>query len=290
MKYYFIQFRICWHSSQFVRPLALLLAAWMLASAQAVCADQLNDKNIKQALLIGVNQENELLGLPFVPAIDRDLARMKDLLQGQGYQVVILLNPDRQTAVGKFEEMAVMSVVNEFLFYYSGHSADSGDKGFLVPVLSEQASNAAKEAAENGQSPFAEKHLADELISSEELHNLLRLSLADKQVVIVDGNTRLVCKPQLFAENIQSLHYFCAGPGAVAKPDGGVFTSMIVKGLRGKADKDSDGRVDALELETWLKRRIPEVLGEKSTLMRNPAYYHFGENQVLSDLLMRSAQ
>jgi len=121
------------------------------------------------------------------------------------------------------------------------------------------------------------------LISSAELHSLLRLSLARRQLVIIDGNTRQMCKPQLFSENIQSLHFFCAGPGAVAKPDGGVFTNLILKGLEGKADYDNNAGVDALELEAWLKHGIPEVLGEKSTLMRQPAFFHFGENQVLSD-------
>lgn len=239
----------------------------------------------RQALLIGVNQENKLIGLPFIPAIDRDLANMKRWLERQDYQVTMLLNPTRQTALEKLEELAVMSAPDEFMFYYSGHSADHADKGYLVPVLSEQASNITKESADNGQSPFAQKMLTDELISSSELHSLLRLSLAARQVVIIDGNTRHMCKPRLFAENIRSLHYFCAGPGAVAKPDGGIFTSLILKGLEGKADKGNDGGVDALELETWLKHSIPEELGKKSTLMRQPAFFHFGENPVLSDLM-----
>jgi len=272
----------------YLKTLVVTLAI-LLSAAQSV-AEKKPDGNNKRALLIGVSQQNELIGLPFIPAIDRDLARMKQWLLGQGYHVSTLMNPDRQRVLQKLEELAVMSGAVEFLFYYSGHSADNGDNGFLVPVLSEQASQAARQAAENGQSPFAEKQLTDELISSGVLHNLLRLSLASKQVVMIDGNSRQLCKPQLFAENIQSLHFFCAGPGAVAKPDGGVFTSLILKGLKGQADKGGDGRVDGLELETWLKHSIPETLGKKSTLMRKPAFFHFGENQLLSDLKPYSAE
>jgi len=256
----------------------IMLLPWALAFADPV------KKNDKQALLIGVSQENQLIGLPFIPAIDRDLASMKQRLEQQGYQVTMQMNPNRQMALQKLEELAVMSALEEFLFYYSGHSADNADKGFLVPVLSDKASSATKAAADEGLNPFEETLLTDELISSEEIHSLLRLSLAAKQVVIIDGNSRQLCRPKLFAENIQSLHFFCAGPGAVAKSDGGVFTNLILKGLDGKADIGNDGGVDALELETWLKRRIPEVLGEKSTLMRQPAFFHFGENQVLSNL------
>ncbi|NNJ90775.1 MAG: hypothetical protein HKP55_03780 [Gammaproteobacteria bacterium] len=268
----------------------VVLTLVMMLPTTSAFADQIANTDNRRALLIGISQENELIGLPYIPGIDRDLARMKQWLESQDYQVTTLMNPSRRLALQKLEELAVISGVDEFVFYYSGHSADNGDKGYLVPVLSRQASHAAKQAAGNGQSPFEEKQLTDELISSDVLHNFLRLSLASKQVVMIDGNTRRVCKPQLFAENIQSLHFFCAGPGAVAKPDGGVFTSMILEGLKGQGDKGDDGRVDALELETWLKLSIPEALGKKSTLMRNPAFFHFGENQALSDLKRHSTE
>lgn len=267
-----------------------ILALVLLLSTTQVFTEPVTIKENRRALIIGVNQQNELIGLPFIPAIDRDLANMKQWLERQDYRVTMLLNPTRQTALEKLEELAVMSALDDFVFYYSGHSTDHADKGFLVPVLSEQASKATKEAADSGLSPFTDKRLTDELISSGELHSLLRLSLAARQVVIIDGNTRQMCKPQLFAENILSLHYFCAGPGAVAKSDGGVFTSLILQGLEGKADKGNDDGVDALELETWLKRSIPEALGKKTTLMGQPAFFHFGENQVLSDLKLNSVK
>ena len=266
------------------------LAFVMLLSITMTSSVQADQKLIKQALLIGMDQENALIGLPFVPAIDRDITRMKKLLEKQGYEVITMMNPNRQMAMQKFEELAVMSATDEFLFYYSGHSVDNENHGYLVPVLTAEAGNAARQAVDNGQNPFAAKQLTDELISSSELHSLLRLSLASRQVIIIDGNTRQLCLPKLFTETIQSLHFFCAGPGAVAKPDGGVFTSLILKGLKGKADTGGDDQVDAMELEAWLKRSIPEALGEKSTLMRNPAFFHFGENQVLSDLMQNPAE
>jgi len=230
--------------------------------------------------------ENELIGLPMLPGIEHDLKRMKFLLEAQGYQVHTMMNPVKKHLLAEFEAVAVMTGVSEFFFYYSGHSSDNNETGYLVPVLSEKASNATKQAAENGKNPYEVKLLTDELISSLEIHNLLKLSLATKQLVVIDGNTRQICKPEIFAENIQSLHFYCAGPDAVARLDGGVFTSLILQGLKGGADKQKDGQVDTLELETWLKEQIPEMLGEKSTLMQNPTFFHFGENQVLSNYRM----
>ena len=277
------------HGRKRVAPAMILITTVLLMCSQQVFADNPGVQIIKRALLVGVSQENTMIGLPMLPAIDRDLSRMKRVLEKQGYQTLTLLNPNKAQLLEKFEELAVFSAVDEFVFFYSGHSADNVENGYLVPVLSDQASMATKTAAENGDDPFAAAELKAELISSEELHNLLKLSLASRQLVFIDGNTHQMCKPRMFAEHILSMHFYCAGPGAVAKPDGGVFTSLIVNGLKGKADKDGDGKVDALELETWLKRRVPEVLVKKSTLMRNPGFFHFGENQVLSVLLSSPA-
>jgi hypothetical protein len=290
MKYYLICWRCPLTNILSTALKMMILTLVMLLPNMGAFAEKRVNKDNKRALLIGSGQENQVIGLPFIPGIDRDLARMKHWLERHDYQVTTLMNPDGRMALQKLEELAVMSGVEEFVFYYSGHSADYGDNGYLVPVLSKQASHAAKQAAGNEQSPFEEKQLTDELISSDALHNLFRLSLASKQLVIIDGNTRQVCKPQLFSENIQSFHFFCAGPGAVAKPDGGVFTSILLEGLKGQGDKGGDGRVDALELETWIKLSIPEALGKKSTLMRNPAFFHFGENQALSNLLRQSSK
>jgi hypothetical protein len=236
----------------------------------------------KKAMLIGVSQGNELIGLPMMPGIDKDLKHMKSLLESQGYQVSTMMNPDKTQLLQKLEEIAVMTATNDFVFYYSGHSADNSETGYLVPVLSAKTSLAVKQAAENGKNPFEVSVLVDELVSSNEIHSLLKLSLATRQLVVIDGNTRQMCKPKIFSETIKSSHFYCAGPDSVARSDGGVFTSLVIEGLKGGADKGKDIQVDALELDTWLKQQIPEKLGEKTTLMQNPAFFHFGENRVLS--------
>lgn len=43
----------------------------------------------------------------------------------------------------------------------------------------------------------------------------------------------------------------------------GAFTWCLLEGLRGNADKDSDGRVTFLELKDYLRERVPEVTNQK---------------------------
>lgn len=268
----------------------VLLLAVLLANVTAVKEVKATESigvigaHQKKAIVIGVSQQDDNLGIVQLPGIEHDLKKISSQFSQRGFQVEVMQNPDKRQVLEKISSL--QKNIEQLVFYYSGHGVDAGETGYLVPVISASTGEETKKAAEEqSKDLFALPALRNELISHVELHESFKQSAAQNLLAIFDTNTQKMCRPKVFSESLLAAHYYCAGPRALASLDGGLFTELINQALNGEADKDKDTVIDALELEIYTKQQLENILTTKGYAIPEPAYFHYGEMQfsVLPD-------
>jgi len=83
----------------------------------------------KEALLVGVGEYKNGSSEVDLPGIDKDLEKMKKLLEAKGFHVTILHNKDATVAnvIAKLEEYSNLKEEDIFVFYQSSHGAQVPD-------------------------------------------------------------------------------------------------------------------------------------------------------------------
>ncbi|MBF0466738.1 MAG: caspase family protein, partial [Nitrospirae bacterium] len=138
------------HFKAFTAVLCLLLLVMVSAAVGAgrgvtikIKDDSGKEVNLygeSHALVIGVSDYQS--GWPKLPGVAGDVEVVKKLLVGQGFEVVTVMNPERDKLLRAFDDFIQKygsKTENRLLFYFAGHGhtvkkSYGEDMGYIVPV------------------------------------------------------------------------------------------------------------------------------------------------------------
>jgi hypothetical protein len=211
------------------------------------------------ALVIGVSQYEHW---PELPGVKKDVERVKNSLEKQGFTVRALLNPTRQefkTTIDDFINERGLDFENRLVIYFAGHGVtlktpDHREEGYLVMRDTADLSGPDKTSFIQKAAPirWMEQHAKD--IHSK--HALFVFDSCFSGKLFEEIRRR---GDPLAAELIKPVRQFItAGTANQTVPDKSIFCDYFVKGLEGYADSNNDGLVTGTELGEYLKRKVTE--------------------------------
>jgi formylglycine-generating enzyme required for sulfatase activity len=221
------------------------------------------------ALIIGVSKYTN--GWPDLPGVKKDIPRVKEALEKQGFKVFVIENPTYDQMEQEFK-----SFINKFgrkpddrlLFYFSGHGhtiklVDGREMGYIVPADAENPN-----IDQNG---FFDKAMDMQQIEVyakriQSKHALFMFdscfsgSIFDISRAIPDNISYKTAKP------VRQI--ITAGAADETVPDNSIFCRQFIEGLKGDADTDKDGYVTGVELGEFLQKTVINY----SKKAQNPQY------------------
>lgn len=211
------------------------------------------------ALLVGVSDYTA--GWPKLESVPGEMAGLKKALEGQGFTVTLVMNPDGrhiQDAFRDFISEYGYDADNRLLFYFSGHgySLDNGNKGYLVPA----------------DAPDPNKDRKNFLRKALDMTELLawsRKMTAKHALFLFDScfsgsifKTRALPKepPYITAATALPVRQFItAGSAGEEVPARSVFTPAFIDALTyGWGDLNKDGYISGMELGLYLQGEVPQ--------------------------------
>ncbi len=215
------------------------------------------------ALVVGLDRytaDPTLHDLRYAAADARSVA---DLLEGQGYEVVRLLDAATPAGfqVAFSEATASLQHRDLFLMYFAGHAQlepGGGSHALHLLFSDDQSARAGAGLAiddladQIGQLPVSQRVVLLDTCYSERTQQLLATLRGAPQVTVPDVGQFdawvYSAAPQQSAQEDASLGH-------------GVFTHYLLEALGGEADVDGDGRVEVLEAYNWVGYRTAEHTG-----------------------------
>ncbi len=209
------------------------------------------------ALVIGASEYTN--GWPRLPGVVDDIREVKTALEAQGFNVVVVQNPNREQLEKSFNDFINKyggGRDNRLLFYFAGHGhtlklAYGGEMGYIVPI---DAPNASQDEA-----GFLAKAL-----SMNQMEVYARNIQSKHAVFIFDSCfsgslfslTRAI--PQVIQEKttLPVRQFITAGTANQEVPDESLFRRMFIKAIQGDADLNKDGYVTGTELGQYLEDTV----------------------------------
>ena len=258
----------------------LLLIAPCLLNSSSWSADRgivpiaVKDKSGKQiglykeshALVIGVSEYTN--GWPRLPGVVEDIQAVKAVLEAQGFNVVVVQNPNRRQiddAFTSFINKYGKGKDNRLLFYFAGHGHTlkptyGGDMGYIVPVDAPDPNR-----DEDG---FREKAMDMQMIEV-----YARRIQSKHAVFIFDScfSGSLFAMSRTIPEAIEMKtsrpvrQFITAGTAQQTVPDKSLFRSQFVRALNGEADLNTDGYVTASEMGQYLEDTVTNYSKKSQT-------------------------
>jgi hypothetical protein len=222
----------------------------------------------KNAYAIVIGIENYREKLPKVDYAEKSANIMKEyLIQVLGYEernIFLLLNENatKTDIKGYLEEWLPKNVKegDEVFFYYTGHGAPDKETGdaYIVPY--------------EGDPRF----IRTKGYKLGEIYNSLNKLKADRIIVVIDscfsggggvlpeGTAPIVIELENQISYSDKIVLFTSSKGneySLAYPEKKhrLFTYFFLKGLKGEADRDGDGKIDAIELYNYAKENVDEI-------------------------------
>ena len=209
------------------------------------------------ALVIGVSDYTA--GWPDLESVTKDVQEVSAALEGQGFNVVRVLNPTKLKLVAAFSNFIDQygyDPDNRLLFYYSGHGytqeLHGRPVGYLVPSDAPNPNEDRK--------GFSRRSLRMTQILSwskqiEAKHALFLFDscfsgsvLKERALVVPQQIRRATSKPVR--------QFISAGSAGQTVPADSIFRPSFIRGIRGEADLDKDGYVTGTELGLFLQKRV----------------------------------
>ena len=217
----------------------------------------------KIALLIGVSKYEG--DLPQLPGAPNDVEAMKQVLEAPDWgwfdQVDTLIDPDptaMRRAIGKLFRKRHRDDL--LLLYFAGHGLlDENDRLYLATPISN--SEEVKETS----------------LSASFIHNSLNSSRCKRKIVILDccysgafaenwidrGSENLDFKKEFGGEGQAVLTSSSSAQKSFEQEGAGIYTSYLVEGLKGGADKNRDGIISIQELHDYAKEKVIDATDSK---------------------------
>jgi formylglycine-generating enzyme required for sulfatase activity len=210
------------------------------------------------ALVIGVSEYSA--GWPKLPGVKNDVAVVSKTLEGKGFKVTTLLDPDGaalEKGFEKFVEQYGNREDNRLLIYFAGHGHTITPKyggaplGYIVPT--------------NAPDPY------------DDLSRFRRVSMSMKRIeeysVNIDARHVLFLFDSCFSGSLFAIsravpehinyktgkpvrQYITSGSSDETVPDVSIFRSQFVEALNGEGDVNGDGYVTGTELGEFLQESV----------------------------------
>jgi len=211
------------------------------------------------ALLVGVSHYTS--GWPSLESVPSELADIRKALEGQGFKVTMVTDPDSQKLQGAFRDFISeygYDADNRLLFYFSGHgySLDDGNKGYLVPA--------------DAPDPRADKkNFLRKALDMTQLLAWSRQMTARHALFLFDScfsgaifKTRALPKEPPYITTATALpvrQFITAGSAGEEVPAKSVFTPAFIDALTyGWGDLNKDGYISGMELGLYLQGTVPK--------------------------------
>lgn len=218
------------------------------------------------ALIIGVSEYTD--GWPSLPGVRRDVTDVRAALEGQGFAVTVVEDPDSagiERAFRDFINRYGQAPDNRLLFYFAGHGhtmtlAYGGDMGYLVP------SNAPNPNID--QQGFIERAL-----SMRSIEVYARTIQAKHAMFVFDScfsgaifeATRAIPEGIAQKTGLPVRQFITSGTAEQEVPDNSIFRAQFVAALAGDADLDGDGYITGAELGQFLERTVANYTSRAQT-------------------------
>ena len=223
------------------------------------------------ALLIGVSNYLNVKDWPNLPGVEQDVQEVERLLEAQGFNVVVTLNPDRnalEQAFTEFINQYGQKPENRLLFYFAGHGhtlklAYGDEMGYIVPT----------DAPSPGRD---EKGFLAKALDMQMIEVYARRIQAKHALFVFDS----CFSGALFAlsralpdaisyKTLQPVRQFItSGSADETVPDKSLFRAQFARALQGEADSNHDGYVTGSELGEFLQTSVINY----SKDMQHPQY------------------
>jgi len=218
------------------------------------------------ALVIGVSDYTA--GWPRLRGVRDDVREVRRALEGNGFAVTLVENPDRmemERAVREFIVRHGRKPNNRLLFYYAGHGYTQklgygGQMGYLVP----------RDAPDPNRDLMGFELKA---LSMQNIETYARTIGAKHALFVFDACfagsifnvTRAIPKSIELKTAKPVRQFLTSGSADQEVPDKSVFRVEFVRALQGEGDLNSDGFMTASELGQYLETKIVEYRGEQQT-------------------------
>jgi len=216
--------------------------------------------NQSHALLIGIsNYTNEWSSLP---GVNRDIPRLKESLEKNGFQVEVVMNPLTKDALDNafsdFISKYGNSRDNRLLIYYAGHGHTiktdwGGELGYIV-------SADAPLPSRDNSSPFQRKamEMAQIEIYAKRIQSKHALFIFDACFagsIFTEDRSGI---PEYISYNTAKpvRQFITSGSTDETVADVSFFCDQFIEALDGKADYDKDGYLTGSELGYFLKKEV----------------------------------
>jgi len=218
------------------------------------------------ALVIGVSDYTA--GWPRLRGVRDDVREVRRALEGNGFAVTLVENPDRmemERAVREFIVRHGRKPNNRLLFYYAGHGYTQklgygGQMGYLVP----------RDAPDPNHDLMGFELKA---LSMQNIETYARTIGSKHALFVFDACfagsifnvTRAIPKSIELKTAKPVRQFLTSGSADQEVPDKSVFRVEFVRALQGEGDLNSDGFMTASELGQYLETKIVEYRGEQQT-------------------------
>ena len=210
------------------------------------------------ALLIGVSDYTG--GWPDLPGVANDLRLVEKALEQQGFNVVVVKDPNRRELTSAFENFINrygQTPDNRLLFYFSGHGHTLknayGEKemGYIVPM-------------EAPNPNIDERGFRASALSMQQMEVYARLIQSKHAIFLFDScfSGSLFSLSRRIPENISYKtsrpvrQFVTAGTADEKVPDDSIFRRQFIDALQGEGDLDKDGYLTGLELGEFLQKTV----------------------------------
>ncbi|MFC1614370.1 SUMF1/EgtB/PvdO family nonheme iron enzyme [Gemmatimonadota bacterium] len=209
------------------------------------------------ALVIGVSDYTA--GWPKLQGVKRDIRDVIPILERQGFQVVMVENPDSEQlkkAFDAFINRYGLNPENRLLLYFTGHGhtlkqAYGGEMGYIVPV---DAANPNRD-----KTGFLSKAMDMQMIEvyAKRIQSKHAIFLFD---CCFSGSIFSLSKSVPMNISYKTgrpvRQFITAGSADEEVPDESIFCRQFVKALTGEGDVNKDGYVTGSELGEFLQERV----------------------------------
>ena len=219
------------------------------------------------ALIIGVSNYQHW---PDLPGVEKDVNAVKSILEVQGFNVEVVMNPADKTAlersfsgfIDRYGQDPANHIDNRLLLYFAGHgetvrSSYGGEMGYIV------AANA----------PRPEKDTQGILKNQAFLKYALDMKMIEVYALRMQSKHALFLFDSCFSGSIFSLsravpehisyktahpvrQFITSGSADEQVPDTSVFRQQFVAALQGEADHNNDGYITGGELGLFLEDTV----------------------------------
>lgn len=210
-----------------------------------------------EALLIGASVYKNAAAWPKLTSVPTELQSVADVLRQQGFNVTFLPDPSSEQLYEGMKNFLFqrMKAKSRAIVYFSGHGwTDSRGVGYLVGT----------EAPGSDAPDFKQRLVSMEMIRSlakdaTSRHTLFVFDSCYSGSIFVTRGNELFRAVALEELQVPVVQFLSSGNAKQRSPSDSAFTPAFVAAVKGAADLNGDGIVQANELGLFVSKEVPKA-------------------------------